>query len=194
MADEPSGQDDVELMAAIVRSRDPDALARLYDLYGGLAYGVTLHMLADPGAAEEALQESFFNVWRNAARYTPGKGSVRTWVMSIVHHQAIDRLRRLRSKQRLEAPVELTEDSSQRPDVWGEVVANIERQRIAHALSALPEDQRKAIELAYFGGYSHNEIAHLLRVPLGTVKGRLRLGIDKLRAVVTDTNMELSTD
>jgi RNA polymerase sigma-70 factor, ECF subfamily len=125
MADEPSGQDDVELMAAIVRSRDPDALARLYDLYGGLAYGVTLHMLADPGAAEEAVQESFFNVWRNAARYTPGKGSVRTWVMSIVHHQAIDRLRRLRSKQRLEAPVELTEDSSQRPDVWGEVVANM---------------------------------------------------------------------
>src|SRR6185312_16240222 len=107
------------------------ALARLYDQYGGLAYGVTLRMLRDPGTAEEVVQEAFFNVWRNAGRYTAERGSVRTWVMSIVHNQAIDRLRRLRVKQRLDTSAELTEESGQTADVWTEVAANLERRSIA---------------------------------------------------------------
>ncbi|MDE3074453.1 MAG: sigma-70 family RNA polymerase sigma factor [Chloroflexota bacterium] len=193
MTDEPAVPDDAQLIAAIAQRRDPDALARLYDLYGGLAYGLALRILVDPGAAEEAVQEGFFNVWRNASQYTADRGSVRGWVASIVHHQAIDRLRRLRSR-RLDASLELTEESGQRPDVWGEVVASLERQSIDRALSALPQDQRKTIELAYFGGYSQSQIADLLRVPLGTVKGRLRLGMDKLRAAMADSNLELRTD
>lgn len=191
-----AGEDvDGQALSAVAIGRDPDALAALYDRYGGLAYGVTLRMVGDPGAAEEVVQEAFFNVWRNAASYSQQRGSVRNWVLSIVHNQAIDKLRRVRSKQRLDTQLELAEDSMQRPDVWGEVSAELERQRISAALKVLPTEQRKTIELAYFGGYSHSEIARLLRVPLGTVKGRLRLGMDKLRILLSEPpSMELSTE
>ena len=178
--------DDEQLLTAVAVRRDPDALAMLYDRYGGLAYALTVRMVSDSGAAEEVVQEAFFNVWRNAASYSEQRGSVRNWVLSIVHNQAIDKLRRLRTKQSLDTRLELAEDSMQRPDVWGEVVASLERQRISTALGALPTEQRKTIELAYFGGYSHSEIANLLRVPLGTVKGRLRLGMDKLRTLLSE--------
>src|SRR5579883_2772758 len=138
MGQDAAAPEDELLIRAVAERRDPDALARLYDLYGGLAYGVMLRMLGDRGLAEEATQEAFFNVWRNAARYTAGKGSVRTWLMSIVHHQGIDRLRRQRARQRLEDATQVTEDSAQGGDVWTEVSANLERQGIAAALRALP--------------------------------------------------------
>ncbi len=185
---------DTNLVLAVAERRDPDALARLYDLYGGIAYGLTLRMIADPGMAEEVVQEAFFNVWRNAASYSEDRGSVRTWLLSIVHNLGIDKLRRLKSKQRLDSQIEVPEDALQRPDVWNEVEADLERQRISQALLALPREQRTTIELAYFGGYSHSEIANLLRIPLGTVKGRLRLGMEKLRNLLTETTMELSPE
>src|SRR5690348_1644952 len=186
---------DADLLAAIARRRDPDALAALYDEYGGIAFGLTLRMVGDPGAAEEVVQEAFFNVWRNAPSYNGERGSVRNWILSIVHNQAIDRMRRLRSKQRLDTQLELAEQSMQRPDVWGEVSAALDRQQISQALGALPSEQRTTIELAYFGGYTHSEIANLLRIPLGTVKGRLRLGMDKLRVALTESGgLELSAE
>ena len=185
---------DAELLEAIAGRRDPDALATLYDQYGGIAFGLTLRMVSDPGAAEEVVQEAFFNVWRNAPSYDGSRGSVRNWILSIVHNQAIDRMRRLRTRQRLDSQLELAEDAVQRPDVWGEVSAALDRQRISQALSTLPREQRATIELAYFGGYSHTEIANLLRIPLGTVKGRLRLGMDKLRLLLTDSGLELSPE
>ncbi|HEY8691980.1 MAG TPA: sigma-70 family RNA polymerase sigma factor, partial [Chloroflexota bacterium] len=135
-------QPDLELLSAVADQRDPDALAKLYDLYGGQAYGLTLRMVGDPGTAEEVVQEAFFSVWRNAASYSLERGSVRNWVLSIVHNQAIDKLRRLKSKQRLDIQLELAEDTVQRPDVWGEVAADLERQRIGQALSSLPREQR----------------------------------------------------
>ena len=196
MADEagPEKRLDAELLALVVK-RDPDALAKLYDQYGGMAFGLSLRMIGDPGAAEEVVQEAFFNVWRNAPSYNLERGSVRNWILSIVHNQTIDRVRRLRSKQRLDTQMELAEDALQRPDVWGEVSAALDRQRISQALGSLPREQRATIELAYFGGYSHSEIANLLRVPLGTVKGRLRLGMDKLRVALTEPGgMELSPE
>ncbi len=186
--------EDLRLLTAIGQQRDPDALARLYDRYSGMAYGLALRMVADPGVAEETVQEAYFNVWRSAPSYNESKGSVRNWILSIVHNQAIDRLRRVRSKQRLDTHMELAEDALQRPDVWGEVAAVLERQRINDALRDLPKEQRATIELAYFGGYSHSEIANLLRIPLGTVKGRLRLGMDKLRLALTEPGMELSAE
>jgi RNA polymerase sigma-70 factor, ECF subfamily len=191
---EADRQADTDLLLAVAGQRDPDALARLYDQYGGMAYGLSLRMVGDSGAAEEVVQEAFFSVWRNAGSYNKERGSVRNWILSIVHNQAIDRLRRLRSKQRLDTRMELAEDAMQRPDVWGEVSAALERQRISQALSVLPREQRATIELAYFGGYSHSEIANLLRVPLGTVKGRLRLGMDKLRSTLSESGMELSAE
>jgi RNA polymerase sigma-70 factor (ECF subfamily) len=187
-----SGEDERQLVVAIAERRDPDALAKLYDQFGGMAYGLTIRMVNDPGAAEEVVQEAFFNVWRNARSYDASKGSVRNWVLSIVHNQAIDKLRRQRSKQRLDSQIELAEDALQRPDVWGEVSSVLERQRINQALQTLPRDQRTTIELAYFGGYTHSEIANLLKIPLGTVKGRLRLGMDKLRLTLAEPGMELS--
>src|SRR5690348_6107965 len=108
---------DEELLAAVAGRRDPDALAMLYDQYGGIAFGLTLRMVADPGAAEEVVQEAFFNVWRNAPSYDGSRGSVRNWILSIVHNQAIDRMRRLRSRQRLDSQLELADDAVQRPDV-----------------------------------------------------------------------------
>lgn len=188
------GQLDTELLSAVAQQRDPDALARLYDLYGGQAYGLTLRIVGDPGTAEEVVQEAFFRVWRSAASYSLDRGSVRNWVLSIVHNQAIDKLRRLKSKQRLDTQLELAEETLQGPDVWGEVAADLERQRIGQALSALPSEQRATIELAYFGGYSHSEIANLLRIPLGTVKGRLRLGMDKLRNLLSEAGLELAAE
>jgi RNA polymerase sigma-70 factor (ECF subfamily) len=185
---------DAELLAAVRQKRDPDALARLYDRYSSLAYGLVLRMVNDPGAAEEAVQEAFFSVWRNASSYNEQRGSVRNWILSIVHNQAIDRLRRMRARQRLDAQVELADDIAQRPDVWGEVAASLERQRIGQALGRLPSEQRAAIELAYFGGYSHSEIADLLRIPLGTVKGRLRLGMDKLRLALAEPGLGLAAE
>ena len=187
-------QPDLELLSAVADQRDPDALAKLYDLYGGQAYGLTLRMVGDPGTAEEVVQEAFFSVWRNAASYSLERGSVRNWVLSIVHNQAIDKLRRLKSKQRLDIQLELAEDTLRRPDVWAEVAADLERQRIGQALSSLPREQRTTIELAYFGGYSHSEIANLLCIPLGTVKGRLRLGMDKLRTLLAEPGMELAAE
>jgi RNA polymerase sigma-70 factor, ECF subfamily len=184
--------DDEQLLTAIATARDPDALARLYDRYGGLAQGLALRMVNDAGASEEIVQESFFNVWRNAARYSQERGSARTWIMSIVHHQAIDKLRRIRSKQSLDSYGDVPPDALQQPDVWTDVAAGLERERISQALRGLPQEQRATIELAYFGGFSHSEIARLLRIPLGTVKGRLRLGMDKLRSSLAEPNLGLS--
>ncbi|HLG70187.1 MAG TPA: sigma-70 family RNA polymerase sigma factor [Chloroflexota bacterium] len=187
-------ESELELLAAVARERDPDALARLYDLYGSQAYGLALRMLGDSGVAEEVVQEAFFRVWRNAGSYSQDRGGVRSWFLSIVHHQAVDKLRRFNSKQRLDAQLGLAEQAVQRPDVWGEVAADLERQRISQALGELPAEQRTTIELAYFGGYSHSEIANLLRIPLGTVKGRLRLGMDKLRALLAEPAMDLASE
>ncbi|HLQ35139.1 MAG TPA: sigma-70 family RNA polymerase sigma factor [Chloroflexota bacterium] len=177
---------DAALLGAVADRRDPDALAKLYDAYGGIAYGLTMRIVGDPGAAEESVQEAFFNVWRNAPSYRQDRGSVRTWILSVVHNQAIDKLRRLRSKQWRDQELDAAADRLEGPDVSGEVLADLERQRISEALRTLPADQRKAIELAYFGGYTHSEIADLLRIPLGTVKGRLRLGMDKLRSLLAE--------
>jgi RNA polymerase sigma-70 factor (ECF subfamily) len=115
---------------------------------------------------------------------------VRTWVLSIVHNQAIDRARRSKAK-RLEAEIELAGEVPDGQDVYREVATSLDRERIGQALRSLPSEQRAAIELAYFGGYSHSEIAGLLRIPLGTVKGRLRLGLDKLRSILAEPALEL---
>lgn len=171
---------DRELAAALAAGRQ-EALAELYDRYAGLAYGVALRVLGDPGRAEDAVQESFLNVWRYAAGFDPDRGSLRGWLLATVRNRSIDLLRGRAGHERAEQ--ELEPESGQAvsaSDPWREVALSLERAAVRDAMSSLPVEQRQVLELAYFGGYTHHEIAGMTRVPLGTVKGRMRLGLEKV--------------
>ncbi|CAN5636991.1 sigma-70 family RNA polymerase sigma factor [soil metagenome] len=167
-------------------SGDLDALEELYDRYRALAYGIALRITTDTTRAEDAVQEAFLGMWRNAARYDGRKGSVKTWLLSIVHHRSVDSLRRRRPTVEipntdLAAPASLTV-----ADVWGEVAARLDADEVRSALGGLPPAQRECIELAYFDGLTQQEIAARTSTPLGTVKGRMRLGLLSLRRTLLD--------
>jgi RNA polymerase sigma factor (sigma-70 family) len=165
-----------------------DALQDLYDTYRTMAYSIALRITADASLAEDVVQDAFLGAWRNAARYVEGKGSVKTWLLSIVHHRAVDAVRRRRPTSELPEREATPPASLTLPDIWPEVAGNLDRDAIAVALEALSEVQREAIELAYFGGLTQQEIAARTGTPLGTVKSRIRLGLLALRrALVGDT-------
>jgi RNA polymerase sigma-70 factor (ECF subfamily) len=163
---------------------DLGALDELYAQYGAMAFSIAFRITGDRAAAEDVVQESFLGAWRNAARYVDGRGSVRTWLLSIVHHRAIDTIRRRRQTTELPDTDAPLPDELVLPDTWAEVASGIDRAAIRAALARISEVQREAIELAYFGGLTQTEIAERIGVPLGTVKGRLRLGLDGLRAAM----------
>lgn len=181
----PVGPSDEELLAGLAAGR-LEALESLYDRYRTMAFGIARRITADDVLAEDVVQEAFLGAWRNADRYASGRGSVRTWLLAIVHHRAIDAVRRRRPTSELPAEVEgeRTPEPLTLPDAWGEVSARIDREVVGGALATLPEPQREAIELAYFGGLTQQEIAERTGVPLGTVKGRVRLGLAGLRRVL----------
>lgn len=181
---------DEHLLARLI-DRDTNAFATLYDRHNRMAFGLAYRMLGDASAAEDVVQEAFLSVWRQANTFRAGRSAVRTWLLSIVHHRAIDRLRRTDSHVLTEADLETPpERADERVDVEAEVGALLEAQQIRAALGALPPDQRRAIELAYFGGHSHSEIARMLGIPTGTVKGRLRIGLQKMRALLQDAGLQ----
>jgi RNA polymerase sigma-70 factor, ECF subfamily len=172
-------------MLDLLARAEPEGVEMLYDRYAGLAYTLAFRVLNDAGAAEDVVQEAFLSIWRRASTYRSDRGSLRTWVCSIVHHRALDRLRgrsgRARADVALEhAPVEATSVS----DTWDRVAVELERDEVRAALGDLTVEQRETIELAYFGGYSQTEISDLMKVPLGTVKGRTRLALRKLRGIL----------
>ncbi|GAC1339938.1 MAG: sigma-70 family RNA polymerase sigma factor [Candidatus Dormibacteria bacterium] len=167
----------VELLA----NEDPVGIEQLYDRYGRLAYSLAYRVLNDEGAAEDVVQEAFLSVWRRAATYRADKGSLRTWVCSIVQHRALDRLRGRAGRARQDLPIEHAAPETDFSDTWDQVAEHLERDQILQALSSLTDDQRQTIELAYYGGYSQSEISSLLRIPLGTVKGRTRSALRHLR-------------
>ena len=174
------GGADSELAVAIAAGSQ-DALAQLYDRYAGLAYGLALRVLGDPGRAEDAVQEAFLNVWNRAAAFDPERGSLRSWLLTAVRNRSIDYLRGRGAHERREQDLEpVAAIAGARSDPWHEVSLKLERDAVREALSSLPPEQRQAVQLAYFGGYSQTEIADMTRVPLGTVKGRLRLALEKL--------------
>lgn len=184
-----SGQDGVigsdDRMLDLLARAEPEGIEMLYDRYSALAYTLAFRVLNDAGAAEDVVQEAFLSVWRRASTYRSDRGSLRTWVCSIVHHRALDRLRgragRARQDLALEhAPIAVTSVS----DTWDQVVEVLEREQLKTALSELSMEQRETIELAYYGGYSQTEISDLMQVPLGTVKGRTRLALRKLRGLL----------
>jgi RNA polymerase sigma-70 factor, ECF subfamily len=178
---------DEELMPWIGR-KDAEAFEVFYDRHGGAAYSLAYRILGDKGSAEDCIQEAFISIWRSGGRFDATRGSVRSWTLSIVRNRAIDALRSKAGKAPkltfdddaiLESrpAEELTEEEAMRQETATEVRG---------ALSQLPDEQSKVIQLAYFGGFSQSEIAGMLNVPLGTVKGRMRLGLEKIRGELAE--------
>ena len=178
-----SSADDAD-RAVLMRLADGelDALEHLYDRYKTMAYSIAYRITNDPTLAEDVVQEAFLGAWRNAARYIEGRGSVKTWLLSIVHHRAIDAIRRRRPTTELPDPIEAAVPAAlTMPDVWAEVSASLDADTVRGALTVLSDVQRQAIEMAYFGGLTQLEIAERTGTPLGTVKSRMRLGLLAMR-------------
>jgi RNA polymerase sigma-70 factor (ECF subfamily) len=175
---------DEDLMS-LTAEGDSNAFASLYDRHGRAAYSLAYRMVGERGAAEDLVQEAFLEAWRASRSYRAQRGSVRTWLLSIVHNRGIDQLRasasRRRTRERYEAEAERSAPGSGAGEAFNEAWRNSQRDRVREALRELPPDQLKVLELAYFSGYTHVEISELLDVPLGTVKGRMRLGLKKIR-------------
>jgi len=181
-----SPSDDADrAVLALVTAGQLDALQELYDRYRVMAYSIALRITSDAALAEDVVQDAFLGVWRNASRYVDGRGSVKTWLLSIVHHRAVDAVRRRRPTTELPEREDVPPPALQLPDVWQEVAAGLDRTEIAAAMATLPDVQREAIELAYWGGLTQQEIAERTGAPLGTVKSRVRLGLLALRRALS---------
>jgi RNA polymerase sigma-70 factor, ECF subfamily len=167
----------------LVRRGDAGAFEVIYERHSGAAFSLAYRMMGTRAGAEDVTQEAFLSMWRSGARYDRGRGSVRTWMLGIVHHRAIDALRRATVHDRRRAGDEGIEErfeARERTDV--EAARREEAAAVRTALASLPPDQVQVLELAYFGGFTHTEIADILDAPVGTVKGRMRLGLKKMRA------------
>jgi RNA polymerase sigma-70 factor, ECF subfamily len=167
----------------LVRRGDARAFEIIYERHSAAAFSLAYRMMGTRAGAEDVTQDAFLSLWRSGARYDRARGSVRTWVLGIVHHRAIDALRRATVHDRRRAGDEGIEErfeAAERTDV--EAARREEAGTVRGALETLPSDQCQVIELAYFGGFTHSEIADMLDAPVGTIKGRMRLGLKKMRA------------
>ena len=174
-------------MAIVQDEGDPQAFAVVFDRHTDAAFSLAYRMCGRRAMAEDVVQEAFLSLWRSAARFDPVRGSVRAWVLRATHNRAIDAFRRTMAKdardvadeglaERMQAQERTEEEVERREDV----------RQVRSALDGLPRDQRQVIELAYFGGFSHTQIAEMLNLPAGTVKGRMRLGITKMRMALDE--------
>jgi RNA polymerase sigma-70 factor (ECF subfamily) len=178
-----------EALVALVARGDEDALAELYDRVGRIAYGLALRVLRDERHAEDAVQEAFLQVWRSAATFRAERAKASTWILTLVHRRAVDLVRR---EERRQADP-LTDDSAAgiAPEETDEAAwLRFERERVQAALKQLPDVQREALELAYYGGFSQSELADRLGVPLGTIKSRMFAGLARLRELLDDSTQE----
>jgi len=172
---------DLEDLISLSARGDEAAFARLYDLTSGRVYGMVLRVVRDPAQSAEVTQDIYLEVWRQASRFDSAKGGVLPWLLMIAHRRAVDRVRAAQaSVVRDDKYATLTED---RPydSVSEQAQASLEAQRVRRVLDGLTGPQREAISLAYFGGYTHSEVAELLKIPLGTVKTRIRDGLIRMR-------------
>jgi RNA polymerase sigma-70 factor, ECF subfamily len=178
-----------EALVALAARSEQSALAELYDRYGRTAYGLALRILRDQTLAEDAVQDAFLAVWRTASRFVPERGRASTWILTLVHRRAVDVVRREQrrradSLERADEPaVEGVEE-----DAW----LHFQRERVQAALSRLPDAQREALELAYYGGFTQSELAERLGQPLGTIKSRMFAGLARMRELLGDPGMEMS--
>jgi RNA polymerase sigma-70 factor, ECF subfamily len=170
-----------EDLISLVEAADAEAFATLYDRHSRAAFSLAYRMMGERQASEDLMQDAFLKVWRGASSYRAERGSVRTWILSIVHNRGIDQLRSHASRRRTQDRIEASAPRSQPSEAFTETWRNSQRDQVREALDTLPPEQLKILELAYFSGYTHVEIAELLRLPLGTVKGRMRLGLKKIR-------------
>jgi RNA polymerase sigma-70 factor (ECF subfamily) len=182
-----------EALVALIARGDESALAELYDRVGRVAYGIAHRILRDERLAEDAVQEGFLAVWRSAATFRAERAKASTWVVTLVHRRAVDIVRReeRRRAEPLEAatgPEAADPGGSAEDEAW----LGFERERVLRALAALPDAQREAIELAYYGGYSQSEVAETLGVPLGTIKSRMFAGLARLRELLDEPDTKRS--
>jgi RNA polymerase sigma factor (sigma-70 family) len=177
-----------EALVALVARSDDGALAALYDRFGRIAFGLALRVVRDRSLAEDVVQEAFLTVWRNAHRFVPERAKASTWILTFVHRRAVDVVRReerRRTEPLPEAPLEGVAPATEE-EAW----LRLRRERVQKALRALPDQQREAIELAYFGGFTQSELAERLGEPLGTIKSRMFTGLARLRELLADNELE----
>jgi RNA polymerase sigma-70 factor (ECF subfamily) len=177
-----------EAVVALVARSDQEALGELYDRFGRVAYGLALRVLRDEKLAEDAVQEGFLAAWRNADRFMPERAKASTWLLTFVHRRAVDLVRRedRRRAEPLPETREPTPSESAEEDAW----LRFERERVQAALRQLPDQQREALELAYYGGFTQSELAERLGQPIGTIKSRMFVGLARLRELLADPNGE----
>ena len=176
-----------EALVALLARGDDGALAELYDRFGAVAYGLAIRIVRDTVLAEDAVQEAFLAVWRTASRFVAERGKARTWILTLVHRRAVDLVRREQSRR--------TEPLKDQAEAGGrtaheEAWLRLERTRVQEALKRLPDQQREAIELAYYGGFTQSELADRLGEPLGTVKSRMFTGLSRLRELLEEPGHE----
>jgi RNA polymerase sigma-70 factor (ECF subfamily) len=178
-----------EAVVALVARGEQTALAELYDRHGRVAYGLALRVLRDRALAEDAVQEAFLAVWRGAERYVPERGKATTWIMTLVHRRAVDLVRR---EERRRAESFEDQHAGVQAGADDDAFRHLERERVQLALRQLPDQQREAIELAYYGGFTQSELAERLGQPIGTIKSRMFAGLSRLRELLHEPGMEVS--
>jgi RNA polymerase sigma factor (sigma-70 family) len=176
-----------EALVALIARSDDAALAELYDRYGRVAFGLALRILRDPALAEDAVQEAFLTVWRTGARFVPERSKASTWILTLAHRRAVDLVRR--EERRRAEPLEPAEEAGRDATEESAWIA-LERSRVQAALRRLPDQQREAIELAYYGGFTQTELAERLGEPLGTIKSRMFNGLARLRELLEESPHE----
>ena len=176
-----------EALVALVARSDEIALGELYDRFGRVAYGLARRILRDDALAEDAVQEGFLAAWRSAARFVPERAKASTWLLTLVHRRAVDLVRR-EERRRTDTLDEGAEPAGGATDeaVW----LRFERERVQDALARLPDQQREALELAYYGGFTQSELAERLGQPVGTIKSRMFTGLSRLRELLTEPEAE----
>jgi RNA polymerase sigma factor (sigma-70 family) len=178
-----------EALVALAARSEQSALAELYDRYGRPAYGLALRVLRDDALAEDAVQDAFLALWRTAARFVPERGKASTWIFTLVHRRAVDLVRR-EERRRADTIEQAPEQGG--GSVEEEALLRFQRERVQGALKKLPDQQREAIELAYYGGFTQSELAERLGQPLGTIKSRMFLGLARLRELLGEPGLEVS--
>jgi len=178
-----------EAVVALVGRSDDTALAELYDRYGRVAYGLARRIVRDEALAQDAVQEAFLAVWRTAGRFVPERAKASTWILTLVHRRAVDLVRReeRRRAESLELAPEPTTSAAD-DDAW----LRLRRERVQAALRQLPDPQREALELAYYGGFTQSELAERLGQPIGTIKSRMFGGLTRLRELLGEESWEAS--
>jgi len=176
----PVGPDLADLLRASARG-DQVAFAQLYDATAARVHGMALRVVRDPAQAEEVTQEAYLEIWRTAARFDPSRGSALSWLLTLTHRKAVDRVRSAEAASRRDTTYHQQNQPIDHDVTAEQANASLEARRVRGALASLTAVQREAVELAYFGGYTHTEVATMLELPVGTAKTRIRDGLIRLR-------------